>query len=165
MTQIYNRRAFLQQCEADYQESIKESHPRSVLIMNVDYFKKVNDHYGHHIGDRFLEHVVELCQQHLTQGELFARYGGEEFVISIKNCTHQNAEEIANRIRSYVGKTPLLTVEGEVSVTLILGIAEATRQVGETVSKLLNKADKALYQAKASGRNRVCIYREESELN
>lgn len=162
LTQIYNRRAFLQRCEIDYNQSKENDHPFSVLIMDVDHFKNVNDHYGHHIGDRLLEHVVNICKMHLTNEEIFARYGGEEFVFSINNCTRAKAEILANTIREYVEKTPLITPEGEITVTLSLGVAEAANTSGETVSSLLNKADKALYQAKEAGRNRVNVYLEES---
>lgn len=162
LTQIYNRRAFLQQCEIDYHQSRENAHPFSVLIMDVDHFKTVNDRYGHHIGDRLLEHIVNICKTHLTHEEIFARYGGEEFVFSIRNCTTLKAAELADTIRGYVEKTPLITSEGEISVTISLGIAEAVNTLEETVSSLLNKADKALYQAKAAGRNRVIVYTEES---
>lgn len=161
LTQIYNRRAFLKQCELDYEQSILEQSPFSIMIMDVDYFKKVNDVYGHHMGDRLLEHIVNICQNNLVNEELFARYGGEEFVFAIKNCTQLQAEALANRIRVAVESTPLITSEGEISVTLSLGVAESIRDVGETVSNLLNKADTALYRAKETGRNKVNVYTEE----
>ena len=93
--------------------------------------------------------------------ELFARYGGEEFVFAIKNCSQSQAEMLANRIRVAVESTPLITSEGEISVTLSLGVVESIRVAGETVSNLLNKADTALYKAKETGRNKVNVYREE----
>ncbi|MFC6464712.1 diguanylate cyclase [Marinilactibacillus sp. GCM10026970] len=158
LTQIYNRRAFLKQCELEYEQSVLEQTPFSVMIMDVDYFKKVNDVYGHHMGDRLLEHVVRICQSYLVNEELFARYGGEEFVFAIKNCPQVQAERLANRIRVAVERTPLITSEGELSVTLSLGVVESIKEIGETVSDLLNKADKALYQAKETGRNKVNVY-------
>lgn len=162
LTQIYNRRAFLQQCEIEYRQSKENAHPFSVLIMDVDHFKAVNDRYGHHIGDRLLEHIVNICKMHLTHEEVFARYGGEEFVFSSRNSTTLKAAELANTIRDYVEKTPLVTSEGEISITISLGVAAAVNTLEETVSSLLNKADKALYRAKAEGRNRVVVYIEES---
>ncbi|SJN27917.1 FOG: GGDEF domain [Marinilactibacillus psychrotolerans 42ea] len=79
-------------------------------------------------------------------------------MFSLSNYTKAEAEELANTIRNHVEKTPMVSPEGEISITLSLGIAEAERGVGETVSSLLNKADKALYQAKGTGRNKVSIY-------
>nr|WP_244244731.1 diguanylate cyclase [Marinilactibacillus kalidii] len=161
LTHIYNRRAFLQQCEVDYTQSHMEETPFAVMIMDVDYFKKVNDVYGHLIGDRLLAHVVTICQNNLLKGELFARYGGEEFVFSIKNCHQLEAELLANRIRLAVEKTPLITSEGEITVTLSIGIAGSLKQGTDTISDLLNKADKALYQAKETGRNKVKVFTED----
>lgn len=158
LTQIYNRRAFLQRCETELARSQKKGTSFIIMIMDVDHFKKVNDIYGHHIGDQLLEHIVAICQLYLNKGEIFARYGGEEFVFSLSNYTKAEAEELANTIRNHVEKTPMVSPEGEISITLSLGIAEAERGVGETVSSLLNKADKALYQAKGTGRNKVSIY-------
>lgn len=158
LTQIYNRRAFLQRCETGLARSQKKGTSFIIMIMDVDHFKKVNDIYGHHIGDQLLEHIVAICQLYLNKGEVFARYGGEEFVFSLSNYTKAEAEELANTIRNHVEKTPMVSPEGEISITLSLGIAEAERGVGETVSSLLNKADKALYQAKGTGRNKVSIY-------
>ncbi|API88242.1 diguanylate cyclase [Marinilactibacillus sp. 15R] len=158
LTQIYNRRAFLQQCELDLADSQKKGAPFAIVLMDVDHFKKVNDIYGHHIGDQLLEHIVTICKLYLTNGEVFARYGGEEFVFSLTDYTTAKAEALANMIRDHIKKTPMITSEGEIGITLSLGIAEAERGVGETVSSLLNKADKALYQAKRTGRNKVNVY-------
>ncbi|OAH58601.1 diguanylate cyclase [Domibacillus aminovorans] len=158
LTQIYNRRAFFQQCNQDFAEAKKISSAFTVILMDIDYFKRVNDTYGHHVGDQVLQHVVKVCQTQLKKAELFARYGGEEFVLALKGYTVSEGEALANQVRSYLETQPLITTEGVLSVTLSLGVAEATKESEETLYQLLNAADKALYSAKRQGRNRVQVY-------
>ncbi|WP_394234900.1 histidine kinase N-terminal 7TM domain-containing protein [Niallia oryzisoli] len=158
LTQIYNRRAFFQQSTQEFAEAKNLSSAYTVILMDVDYFKKVNDTYGHSLGDQLLVHVVNVCKTQLKEGELFARYGGEEFVLALQGYTASEGEALANRIRSCLETQPLLTTEGNISVTLSLGVAEASKGTEETLNELLNKADKALYSAKEAGRNRVQVY-------
>jgi diguanylate cyclase (GGDEF)-like protein/PAS domain S-box-containing protein len=158
LTQIYNRRAFFQKSEQDFAEAKKKAVPYTIILMDIDYFKKVNDTYGHHVGDQMLVHVVKGCQTELKEGVLFARYGGEEFVLALKGCTLAEGETIANQLREYTEMHPLVTNEGIIAVTLSCGVAEATTEKDETLYQLLNKADKALYSAKREGRNQVYVY-------
>ncbi|MGG1551013.1 histidine kinase N-terminal 7TM domain-containing protein [Paenibacillus ferrarius] len=158
LTGAPNRRAFFQQGTLTLEESRQAGEPFTVVLMDVDYFKKVNDTFGHHVGDQVLMHVAHLCQQELQAGELFARYGGEEFVLALKGRTLQEGEAVANRLRTRIASKPLTTTEDKISVTLSLGVAEAADGPEETLSQLLNKADQALYAAKQAGRNRVCVY-------
>lgn len=164
LTQIYNRRAFFQKCNQEFTELKNTSLAFSVILMDIDYFKRVNDTYGHFVGDQLLQHVVNMCRAQLEKGELFARYGGEEFVLALKGYTVLEAEVLANQIRSHVETNPLITNDGIISVTISLGVAEATKEKEETLYQLLNKADKALYSAKQEGRNQVYIYTAESNV-
>ncbi|MCV9886532.1 histidine kinase N-terminal 7TM domain-containing diguanylate cyclase [Metabacillus halosaccharovorans] len=161
LTQIYNRRAFFQKSEQEFAEAKKRSIPFTMILIDIDYFKKVNDTYGHHIGDQLLKHVVKACQTQLNEGELFARYGGEEFVLALKGCTAIEGEEIANKLRRYVETQPLRSDKGDIYVTLSLGVAEASEERDETLYQLLNHADKALYRAKGEGRNQVNVFNGE----
>lgn len=160
LTKIYNRRAFFQQCEEDFVQAKNEGIPFTLLLIDIDFFKSVNDTYGHDVGDQMLVHVVNACQTQLTDDMLFARYGGEEFVIALKGYTAKEGEAIANQIRQYVESSPLVSSKGIHSVTLSLGVAEASYEEDETLNLVLNRADKALYSAKHNGRNQVQIYRE-----
>ena len=165
LTQIYNRRAFLQQCEQDFAVANGTSSVFTILLMDIDYFKRVNDTYGHHVGDQLLVHVVKVCQSQLKAEQFFARYGGEEFVIALMGYTLSEAEELGNQLRMNLELQPLITDEGIISVTLSIGVAEAKKEeVDETLYQLLNKADKALYSAKQHGRNRVCVYTRSKEI-
>ena len=161
LTHIYNRRAFFQKSEQEFAEAKKKSEPYTVILIDIDYFKRVNDTYGHHVGDQLLNHVVKACQTQLSEGDVFARYGGEEFVLALKRSTALEGEVLANKLRRYVESQPLLTDEDAIYVTLSSGVAEAIKEREETIYQLLNHADKALYTAKREGRNQVKIYMEE----
>ncbi|MGN7478610.1 histidine kinase N-terminal 7TM domain-containing protein [Solibacillus silvestris] len=158
LTKIYNRRAFLQQCEQDFMAAKEMSSPFTIMLMDIDFFKRVNDTYGHHVGDQLLVHVVKVCQTQLQEGHFFARYGGEEFVIAMKGYKESEGEALGNRLRRTVEMEPLITTEGSISATLSIGIAEVKEWTGETLYQLLHKADTALYAAKQEGRNRVNVY-------
>ncbi|MGB6179016.1 histidine kinase N-terminal 7TM domain-containing protein [Carnobacterium sp.] len=160
LTQIYNRRAYMEQCEQDFLLAQNNGEPFTVLLMDIDYFKKVNDTYGHHIGDDVLKHVVNVFKKQLTDRQVFARYGGEEFALSLNGYTALEAELLGNKLRKSLEKQNLHSSEGVIPVTLSMGVAETTQDTLETIGQLLNKADKALYSAKNSGRNQVQIYKE-----
>lgn len=164
LTKIYNRRAFFNQCNRAFLEAKEKGQPFSVILMDIDFFKKVNDTYGHHVGDDVLVHAVAVCQTQINQDGLFARYGGEEFVLALKGHTLTEAEKVANRLRSNLEMHPLITKHGFITITLSLGVAEAHQEENETLYQLLNKADKALYAAKQAGRNRVHVYSSVKEI-
>jgi len=158
LTNVFNRRAFFQKCEQDFAVAKKRSSPFTIILIDIDYFKKVNDTYGHHVGDQVLKHVVNVCESHLKEGMLFARYGGEEFVLALKGWTISEGEALANQLRRQVEAQPLITNEGTIFVTLSSGVAETTKEKEESLHQLLNKADQALYKAKRAGRNQVHIW-------
>lgn len=105
-----------------------------------------------------LVHVVKVCQAILTEDMLFARYGGEEFVLALSGSTGQEGAAVANQLRTAIETKPLITAEGEISVTLSCGVAEVSKANHETMHQLLNHADKALYIAKRQGRNQVQVF-------
>lgn len=156
LTQIYNRRAFLQQCGLEYTAAKNESALFTVVLMDIDHFKRVNDTYGHHVGDQLLVHAVNVFQSQLREDHLFARYGGEEFIVALKGYSLPDAKLLGEQLRSSLEKQPIFIEQELVTVTLSVGIAETEKE--EKLEQLLNKADKALYSAKQGGRNQVCIY-------
>ncbi|MBD2870355.1 sensor domain-containing diguanylate cyclase [Paenibacillus arenilitoris] len=158
LTQIYNRRAFFQSCKREYAEAQEHASAFTVILMDIDHFKSVNDTYGHAAGDQLLVHVVNVCRSQLEEGALFARYGGEEFVLALSGYTASEGEALANRMRAGLEAQPLAKEEGVIPVTISLGVAEAEKGTEETLYQLLNRADKALYAAKHEGRNRVRVY-------
>lgn len=158
LTQIYNRRAFFQHCEKEFAEAKSTQIPFTVILMDIDYFKKVNDTYGHPIGDQLLVHVAKGIQSQLKDEVLFARYGGEEFILAIKGRTLSEGQALANHLREWIEAHPLQIEDNHISVTASFGVSEATKEEGETIYQLLNKADKALYMAKHKGRNQVQVF-------
>ena len=161
LTRIYNRRAFYQKVEATLEEAKNTPSPFTVVLIDADHFKNVNDTYGHQIGDEILVHIVETCKERLPKDILFARYGGEEFVLAMKGYSLQESVDLANEIRDYMEQRPLITPERIlIRVTLSIGLTTLSDK-NETIYQLLQKADKALYEAKEKGRNRVQLFVEE----
>ncbi|PJN88919.1 histidine kinase N-terminal 7TM domain-containing diguanylate cyclase [Bacillus sp. mrc49] len=157
LTQIYNRRAFFEKCEKVFPPANEVSLPFTIILIDIDYFKRVNDTYGHNVGDQLLKHVVSACQLQLSKDILFARYGGEEFVLALKG-TVSEGETLANQLRRFIETQPLSTADEVISVTISCGVSEATIGTGETLHQLLHKADEALYSAKRAGRNQVHVH-------
>lgn len=158
LTQILNRRAFIQKCEQAFAAARKTSSPFTIILFDVDHFKRINDTYGHYIGDQLLVHITNVCQTQINEDILFARYGGEEFVLALKNGSTTEGEALATRLCRSIETQPLSTNEGMISATISCGVAEATWKTGENLDHLLQYADQALYAAKRDGRNRVHIY-------
>ena len=136
-----------------------QAHQGSIhLIMaDLDYFKYVNDRYGHLTGDFVLTGAATRIRQSLRGTDIVGRFGGEEFIILLRNKSLQQAEQIAERIRDHVGSTPFNANGQEVRITLSQGLASAT--VNDTADSLIERADKALYEAKRTGRNCVVTAR------
>lgn len=164
LTQVHNRRAFFEKAEKSLSAVKERNVPFSVILMDIDHFKQVNDTYGHDMGDKLLFHVSRVCQSQLAEGMIFARYGGEEFVIGIRGMGAAECGHFADRLRESIENHPLESEEEILRVTISLGIAESTMKSDETLYQLLNQADKALYSAKRAGRNQVCIYSEEASI-
>lgn len=135
--------------------------PFTIILIDIDYFKRVNDTYGHNVGDQLLKHVVSACQLQLSEDILFARYGGEEFVLALKG-TVSEGETLANQLRRFIETNPLSTADEMISVTISCGVSEATFGTGETLHQLLHKADEALYSAKRAGRNQVHVHNKKA---
>jgi two-component system, cell cycle response regulator len=122
-------------------------------MIDLDYFKKINDTYGHVVGDFVLRHVGQRIQAAVRDFDKVGRFGGEEFVIIMTNANLELAEVIAERIRKGVMETPLHLKDININVTISLGVAMLKN--GERKEALLDRADAAMYEAKKAGRNRV----------
>jgi len=158
LTDVFNRRAFFDRCEDTFASAVQQNIPFTVILFDIDEFKKVNDTHGHAAGDRVLIHVSQLCKANLADNMLFARYGGEEFVLALFGKTAEEGETFAEHLRQQIEAQPVM-VDGQwINVTSSFGIAELTDNPEESLMQLLHSADEALYAAKRGGRNRVCIY-------
>jgi PAS domain S-box/diguanylate cyclase (GGDEF) domain len=158
LTQVYNRRAFFSQCEALFERAAREQAPFTTILFDIDHFKKVNDVYGHHAGDLALVHVAGIIGASLEEDMLFARYGGEEFVLALYGRTAEFGKRFAETLRERIASQPL-NVDGHIiRITSSFGVAENSGQDIDSLQDLLRCSDEALYEAKRTGRNRVCVY-------
>ncbi len=157
LTGAVNRRYFMVESDREIARARRFAHPLSLLLIDVDHFKSVNDQYGHEVGDQVLVHVVRACRQVLRDADILARIGGEEFAVVLPEADLSRAVHAADRIREAVAHASLPLEEGGVCrVTLSIGVTEL-RGSAASVEKLLRLADRGLYEAKEQGRNRVCV--------
>ncbi len=150
LTGIPNRLYFDQQIEANMRSAQRYGMAFSLIMLDLDYFKQVNDHHGHTVGDRVLQEFGEIVKQQLRLTDQFARWGGEEFIIAAPHTQLNDALIVAERIRVAIAQYDFSTVG---QVTASIGVIEY--RAGETVITVLERVDNALYRAKANGRNRV----------
>ncbi len=154
MTGLLNRRGFFESVDSLLAATAKPADDISVLVLDIDRFKTINDAHGHAVGDTVIKGVARLCRQQGRDSDLVARFGGEEFVVLLPGCPGPAAAARADRLRRLIAETPISTKVGPVSVTVSIGIALFSAP-GEAVNKVIDRADQALYHAKRNGRNRV----------
>ncbi|APH03914.1 histidine kinase N-terminal 7TM domain-containing protein [Bacillus weihaiensis] len=153
LTGILNRRAFLDKSVQLMEEHAKQDDICTMILFDIDYFKKINDTYGHHIGDEAILHVVSVCKQFLQPKDLFGRYGGEEFVICLPSANLIEGIEYAELLRVGIENTPLEMNHLSIPMTASFGVTEALRHI--PIEEVLRNADLALYESKKQGRNVV----------
>jgi len=156
LTGIANRKAFDQQLEHVYQESVAQQSPFCLVLSDIDHFKKFNDSFGHLVGDKVLRYVASTIKSCVKGKDTAARYGGEEFVLILPQTELKDAQVVADQIRQAVSIRELKDKRANRDygfITISLGVAQY--QPGEQPLEILSRADQALYQAKEQGRNRV----------
>lgn len=131
--------------------------PLSVLMLDIDFFKRFNDTYGHACGDVVLQMVAKVVQQNTRNQDMAARYGGEEFVVMLCDTPAPTAEKIAERIRTSIENLDILYDGQHLNLTISIGVAEYTPAIDKTAKNLVDRADKALYNSKQTGRNKVSV--------
>jgi diguanylate cyclase (GGDEF)-like protein/PAS domain S-box-containing protein len=154
LTGCYNRRYFFELGEREFQRSMRYGSPLSALMLDIDHFKKINDTYGHPIGDRALIAMTETCLSTLRKSDIFGRIGGEEFAIIFVEADLEKAVRLAERIRKYVLKITIQAEPELVSFTVSIGVSASVRD-DTSLEEILKRSDDALYRAKKAGRNRV----------
>jgi diguanylate cyclase (GGDEF)-like protein/PAS domain S-box-containing protein len=158
LTGLYNRRYFQKKLSCEISRSCTQNRPLSLIMLDVDHFKSVNDRFGHDVGDRVLQHIAETSRILLREHDIFCRIGGEEFAVILPNVELDKARQVAERMRAAMENNVLLAGDGErVRVTISLGVSQLNNESLNT-SNLMKQADEALYSAKNNGRNRVCDY-------
>ena len=155
LTGAYNRRAMEMRLPIDIERSARYERPFSVIFVDIDHFKRINDQYGHAVGDEVLKDVAQRLQHSLRANlDWMVRFGGEEFVIFLPETDLAHASEAAERLAQMVRSTPWRSDKLELKLTCSFGVAQYRR--GDTMDSLLERADSLLYQAKHQGRDRVC---------
>lgn len=159
LTGIFNRRHFLEQATYAVAVAKRYQRPVAVIMLDIDFFKSVNDNYGHDIGDKVLKHVVNTIRKINRKTDIFGRLGGEEFgTLLVESASREAALNVAERIRLAVELSPLEYGDEEISVTVSQGVCITDPSDRyQTIDEMLKVADQALYHAKESGRNRVIL--------
>jgi two-component system cell cycle response regulator len=159
LTGLLNRRAFLEKMQIEVDRAIREDNPLSLIITDLDHFKKINDQHGHLTGDLVLQQFAQQLSANSRQYDLLGRYGGEEFAICFPGVDAQNVALIAERMRKTLENMRICTGDPshDIQITASFGAATLNRESRETLNALFARADDALYRAKRDGRNRVCI--------
>ena len=157
LTGVGNRRYFLEEGKKAYAHSKRYGQPLSLVMMDIDKFKNINDTYGHDIGDIALKALASICVDTLRTSDLFARLGGEEFAAVLPSTEIEGATQLATRLRECVEAMVTPSPKGDIRYTISMGVTQMLGNPGEDIETMLNRSDKGLYQAKESGRNRVVV--------
>jgi len=160
LTGARNRRYLKDNAEKELKDCIEKDLPFSLIILDADHFKLVNDNYGHTVGDEVLKILVARIHHSIKKDTMVARYGGEEFVVTLPNVCHDGVMSTAERIRKSVESSAFHIDDLELTVTISVGVSSRTDKAA-SLTDIISNADKALYEAKESGRNRVVFFEEE----
>lgn len=159
LTDVYNRRGFDELSQRELARAKRAGQSLVMLMIDIDYFKFVNDHHGHAIGDQILILLSDELQKNLRETDILCRYGGEEFAVLLPETNLQTAKNIAERLRIKVADKTFQFPGMVLNITISIGISWMPGKIA-SIELLLNRADEAMYQAKRSGRNMVCVYGE-----
>ena len=153
LTTCHNRHSLVESAPKYINDSIRYEHPLSIMILDLDYFKTINDEHGHDAGDRVLAEIGKMLMKACRLGDFVSRIGGEEFLIILPHCSAEDAVNKANQIRSMIESSK----PGGMEVTTSIGIASLSEEHGSDFDRLYKSADEAVYHSKKNGRNRVTL--------
>ncbi|MDO7086431.1 diguanylate cyclase [Pseudocolwellia sp. AS88] len=157
LTKLFNRSHWESCLQAEFKRWTRSQSASSLVILDIDHFKNVNDTYGHTVGDNVIRHLSSLIKQHVRETDISGRYGGEEFVILLADTPLENAQIFAERLRKEVAQSIVKHNDIDLSYTISLGIAEIDPSI-KTYEEWIEHADAALYCSKESGRNKVSVH-------
>ncbi len=157
LTKAYNKKFFLDRLETELAYAKRHRSMLALVMLDVDHFKQVNDTYGHLAGDAVLVHLTRITQSMIRTEDVLARYGGEEFAIICRGIPLASAGVVGERLRAKVEQTPFDFQQRRLSVTISVGVSALPERAANTIEDFIAAADAALYEAKRTGRNRVCL--------
>ena len=165
LTGVNNRRYLERRLKEEFSRVSRYGFPLSLVMLDIDHFKQVNDRWGHHCGDQALKKLASLMRDSIREADSLCRYGGEEFLLVLPHTKKADAIKIAEKLRQQIEHSELFCCDTETQavplrVTVSMGVADHLHGV-DTVQALLDRADKALYRAKSAGRNRVICWDNE----
>lgn len=155
LTEVYNRRYFFELGLKEVSRSMRTQMPLSAIMLDIDHFKKINDSYGHLVGDQVLIRFVQICKQNLRTYDILCRYGGEEFSVLLPDTDINQASIVAERLRNAVESTGMNIYNHSIFITASFGIANLDLENEISLESILDRADQALYKSKQRGRNCV----------
>jgi diguanylate cyclase (GGDEF)-like protein len=169
LTGLFNRRHFNRVAEEEISRTLRYQHPLSVMVFDLDFFKRVNDNFGHSSGDRVLVMIARITREVLRTTEVAARYGGEEFIVLLPETPASAAAVVAERLRGKIEEAELQSERGPIAVTASFGVSDALHRSDakpeeQVLSEFISSADRAMYASKAAGRNRVMVFDAEQPL-
>lgn len=156
LTNLYNVRHLRSCLELEMERTRRTGHSTAIIMVDLDHFKKVNDNYGHEVGNKALLSTAEILQTSTRQLDICCRYGGEEFTVILPSTDLLTAVQVAERIREVIEQTPLLVDGEDIVLTASLGVDIFSYAQSDGVEQFIQRADNFLYQAKKNGRNQVC---------
>ncbi len=156
LTGLFSREYFLELAEHEFQRARRFGHVLTIAMLDIDLLKQVNDKYGHLAGDHMLKEIAARSKRNIRDIDLIGRYGGDEFIILLIETEETNARKVATRIRDSIAGSPIETDQGQLSITVSIGLA-TLNQTYTNLTEIIDDADNALYQAKRGGRNLVEI--------
>ena len=155
LTKVFNKKYFTDYLEKEFAFAARHGGPLALIFLDIDFFKKINDNYGHLAGDYVLKYLAQTVKSKIRREDCFARYGGEEFSIVLPEIDGGNSKPFAEKIRQMVERTEFKFENTRIPVSISMGVSTLDPELVDAAS-LIKRADERLYEAKASGRNRVC---------
>ena len=157
LTGIFNRRHFLALANTEREHALRLGHSFAIVLFDIDHFKKINDTYGHAVGDQALQALSKICRKNIRSIDMFARFGGDEFVLLLPGSNGKQACQVMEHIRQSLISEPLVVHDKQIPINISAGVASFSH-TEMYLDALIERADRALYQAKESGRNRVVLW-------
>lgn len=154
LTGLANRMKLAEVLERERSHAMRDNKPLSLIMLDVDYFKRINDQFGHEAGDRALRHLASVLSSRLRETDLLCRLGGEEFAVLLPGAALEQAADLANDLRRHLSKRPLELGSGQQTMTFSAGVATLGED-GQSLDQLMQTADRRMYEAKAAGRDQV----------